>query len=178
MKNILAFTGSNSSTSINKQLLDFTIGHIKGFEVNTIDLRDYKMPIYSSDLENESGIPASVKELSNILQSFDYLIVATNEHNWTISAFFKNILDWLSRNDSKFMQDKSIFVLSTSPGRGGANSANDYLHTMLPKFGGKVTSHFALKSFYHSFSEEKGIYDEKQNTTFHEALNLFLKSIS
>ena len=178
MKKILALCGSNSSTSINNKLLDFTVAQISNFDVSTIDLKEYDFPIYSMDIEKESGIPEEVKELSETLSAFKNIIIATNEHNWTVSVFFKNIIDWLSRADSKFIEDKKLFIISTSPGRGGANLANQYLVNMLPKFNAKVTSHFSLKSFNHSFSEEKGIYDEEQRILFENALDVYLKSIS
>jgi len=47
---IFAFAGSNSSTSINKQLVKFVL---KSFEqqhdIDLIDLNDYDMPIFSVD---------------------------------------------------------------------------------------------------------------------------------
>jgi len=178
MNKILALCGSNSSTSINKIFLDFTVSSISGFEVNTIHLTDYNFPIYSMDIEKENGIPKEVNELCETIRAFDNLIIATNEHNWTVSVFLKNTIDWLSRADSKFIENKKLFIISTSPGRGGANLANQYLVNMLPKFNAKVTSHFSLKSFNHSFSEEKGIYDEEQKLNFEKALKAYLNSIS
>ena len=178
MKTILALYGSNSSTSINKQLLDYTLSKISDFEISTVDLTEYNLPIYSMDIENQTGIPEAVNELVDIISSYDNVIIATNEHNWTVSAFLKNTIDWLSRANSKFVEDKKLFIISTSPGRGGANLANQYLVNMLPKFGAHVTSHFSLKSFHHSFSRDKGIFDESQKAIFEKALDVYIKSIS
>jgi NAD(P)H-dependent FMN reductase len=151
---------------------------LTSFDVDSIDLKEYDLPVYSMDIENTSGIPSQVEELYEIISSYDNMIIAVNEHNWSLSAFFKNILDWLSRHNSKFLEGKKLFILSTSPGRGGAGFANEYAVKMLPKFGAEVTSHFALASFNHSFSEERGIYDEDQAKAFEKALNTFTESIS
>ena len=178
MKKILAFSGSNSSSSINTQLLEYTISEISDFEVSVVDLKEYNLPIYSMDIEKETGIPEAVNELAEIIGAFENIIIASNEHNWTVSAFFKNTIDWLSRANPKFIEHKNLFIISTSPGRGGANLANQYLVNMLPKFGAKVTSHFSLKSFNHSYAQDKGIYDEEQKALFDKALDVYLKSIS
>jgi NAD(P)H-dependent FMN reductase len=49
MKKILAFSGSNSSVSINQRLVKAAAKLVAGIDV--IDLRDYDAPIYSQDIE-------------------------------------------------------------------------------------------------------------------------------
>jgi len=48
---ILAFAGSNSSTSINKQLVTYTSAQLQEHTVHIIDLNDYEMPLFSIDRE-------------------------------------------------------------------------------------------------------------------------------
>jgi NAD(P)H-dependent FMN reductase len=176
MKKILAFAGSNSSKSINKELIKFVVSQIDS-KVDVIDLNDYDVPIYGIDHENENGIPEGTKQLSKKINDYDYLIVSVNEHNGGISAFFKNHIDWQSRNDNNFLQNKKLFLLSTSPGRGGAKMSLTYAVDILPRFGVEVVSQFSLASFNHSYSEEKGIYDPEQKKSFEEALKSFLAHI-
>ena len=54
---ILAFAGSLRSGSFNKMLLRTAVraAEAEGTSVTTIDLADYRMPIYDGDLEAESG---------------------------------------------------------------------------------------------------------------------------
>jgi NAD(P)H-dependent FMN reductase len=54
---VLAFAASSSRQSINKQLAQYTANQIDNADVELLDLNDFEMPIYSSDRENESGIP-------------------------------------------------------------------------------------------------------------------------
>lgn len=61
MKKILAFAGSNSSNSINKQLVEYAATLQEGIDV--IDLRDYDAPIYSIDLEQAERHPHSPGQL-------------------------------------------------------------------------------------------------------------------
>lgn len=177
MKNILAFAGSNSSTSINYKLVSYVGSQIDNHNVNLINLKDYDTPMYSSDVEKEKGVPTSIIKLNKHIKAADALIISVNEHNGGLSAFFKNCLDWLSRHDRDFLSNKKLFILSTSPGRGAAKMANDYAVDILPRFGGKVISSFALASFNHSFSEKDGIIDDTQNQAFAVALSAFLKEI-
>nr|WP_245566910.1 NAD(P)H-dependent oxidoreductase [Christiangramia portivictoriae] len=89
MKKILAFAGSNSSTSINKMLLLHVTGRIQGHHMKILDLTEFPLPIYDQDIEKESGIPLNAKILYNHIRDHDALVIAANEHNGSASAFFK-----------------------------------------------------------------------------------------
>ena len=105
MKKILAFSGSNSSKSINQQLVHYAASLQEGIDV--IDLRDYDAPIYGQDLEEAEGIPANIQKLYDLFIQYESVIIASPEHNGLPPAFLKNTLDWLSRTKGeKFLQDK------------------------------------------------------------------------
>lgn len=174
MKKILAFAGSNSLNSINKELIKYVSSLINS-NVDIINLTDYEVPMY--DIYHENGIPNNTQQLQEKLTEYDSLIISVNEHNGGASAFFKNHVDWLSRNDRDFLKDKKLFLLSTSPGRGGANMALTWTTNVLPRFGAEVVSQFSLASFNHAYSSEKGIYDEEQKQKFDKALQTFLDQI-
>lgn len=177
MKKILAFAGSNSSESINQKFVEFAASQITDFEVKILNLRDFEMPIYAFDYEENQGIPEKTIELHKQISGYDNLMISVNEHNGGLSAFFKNCMDWLSRHDRDFLKGKKLFILSTSPGRGAANMANDYAVKILPRFGAEIISSFALASFNHSFDAEHGITDEAQKEDFNKALNRFTQEI-
>ena len=67
------------------------------------------------DLELESGIPANMVALKETLKQADGFIVATPEHNGSMSAVLKNTIDWLSRIEQKVFDDKPTIFMSTSP---------------------------------------------------------------
>ena len=165
MSKIIAFTGSNSETSINDQLLKYTLQTSKTLKAEYIDLKVLNVPMYSSGTENKSGIPVDIQKLRDHIDAAEALIVAVNEHNGTMSAFFKNITDWLSRTGS-YLQDKKIFLLSTSPGGGGAKHSLSYTVTNFEKFGGTIVSQFSLPSFADHFieGELKGDYTQELKT--------------
>ncbi|MAN59914.1 MAG: NADPH-dependent FMN reductase [Flavobacteriaceae bacterium] len=155
MKNILVFAGSNSSNSINHMLLEFLVKSIASQQVQLIKLTDFALPMYSEDLEREAGFGSNVHALLHEIKSADALIISVNEHNGTVSAYFKNTLDWLSRLDRNFLKDKKILLVSTSRGKRGAASALEYTKGVLPRFGGEVVDSFSLPNFDENFSVSK-----------------------
>ena len=50
MKKIIAFGGSNSKNSINKELAAYTANQINNVEVEVLDLNDFELPLYGIDL--------------------------------------------------------------------------------------------------------------------------------
>lgn len=159
MKPILAFAGSNSSTSINHTLVSYVADQIKDHQVELLKLTDYEMPMYSEDVEKE-GFPFHVNSLKAKIESADALVISVNEHNGSWSAFFKNTMDWLSRLDRNFLGDTKVFLLSTSPGKRGGLGALEFAQNMFPRFGAKVLASYSFPSFYENFSvEEQQITD-------------------
>lgn len=176
MKNILAFAGSNSSTSINQQLLEHVVKRVQGHNIKMLKLTDYEFPLYSADWEKEKGFPINVKIVRNLIAENDALIIAVNEHNGTVSAFFKNVIDWLSRLDRNFLVDKKILLISTSPGKRGAASSLEYTKNILPRFGGQVIESFSLPSFKDNFQDGK-VLNEVLDMGIEDVLTTFAHQI-
>ena len=57
MKKVIAFAGSNSKDSINHELVTAVASNMEACEIAIIRLTNYDIPLYSEDLEKESGIP-------------------------------------------------------------------------------------------------------------------------
>nr|WP_251358719.1 NAD(P)H-dependent oxidoreductase [Kangiella sp. TOML190] len=51
----IAFAASNSSNSINKQLLTYASALVDKAKVEILDLNDFQLPLYSEDFEKQSG---------------------------------------------------------------------------------------------------------------------------
>ena len=174
MSVILATAGSNSSTSINFSLIQHTASRISDRPVECIELAGYDFPMYSEDLEKAEGIPETIQELKTRIRDAGSLILSVNEHNGNPSAFFKNILDWLSRDERRFLDGIPVLLMSASGGKRGAASSRAVVEQMLTRFGAEIVATFSLHNFYESFDAESGITDTEQAVLHHEALNLFL----
>ena len=105
------------------------------------------------------------------------IILSVNEHNSNPSAFFKNVLDWLSRADRNFLAETPVFLMSTSGGKRGGSSSRSVIEQMLPRFGGQVVASFSLPQFYENFDPESGITVPDLAVEHGEALEKFLKSL-
>lgn len=172
MKKIIAFAGSNSSTSMNHALVVCAVQKLVKTESTVIRLTDYPLPMFGEDIEREEGYPEILKELLSEIKEADGLLLSVNEHNGTVSAFFKNVMDWLSRLEYKFLTDKKVFLMSTSDGRRGALSANEYTAGVLPRFGAAEIHTFQLPSFATNFKDGV-IIDQTLNTALETKLAEF-----
>ncbi|GAA0872311.1 NAD(P)H-dependent oxidoreductase [Gangjinia marincola] len=179
MKKILAIAGSNSITSINKQLLEYIAAQLDEHEVKVVDLNQYEFPMYSVEHEKERSFPVDVQVLKNIIAEHDAVIISVAEHNGSVSAYFKNIIDWLSRINRNFLADKKVLLTSTSPGQRGGKSALEFMKMIVPRFGGTVVESFSFPSFHENFDQEnKRVSDEMLVLGLHEVLNTFSREIS
>lgn len=156
---LLAFGASTSSTSINRQLALYAARLIPEARITALDLRDYKLPIYSADEEAANGVPADAKRFVETIQSHDAIVLSLAEHNGSYTAAFKNLYDWSSRVEYKVWANKPMLLLSTSPGaRGGANVLATAKQTF-PRMGADLKATFSLPSFNDNFDASAGITD-------------------
>ena len=160
MRKIIAFAGSSSKTSINKQLVTFAAYQFKNASVEILDLNDYEMPLFSVDKEKENGIHKLATDFYAKIGSADLIIISFAEHNGNFSTAFKNVLDWTSRINPKTFQEKEMLLLATSPGPRGGSSVLDIATKRFPFQGGIIKGSFSLPSFNDNFDSEKGIINE------------------
>ena len=151
MTQILAFSGSNSSVSINFALLQHAVAQITNIPVEVFELSQSNIPMYQYDLEKNEGIPSAIHQLFKHIAGSKGLVITVNEHNSYPSAFFKNNLDWLSRIDPKFLTEKKILLMSTSTGKRGGVGALSHAEALCTRFGGEVVATFSLPSFKENF---------------------------
>ena len=177
MKRILAFGGSTSQNSINKQLASFAISRLVGLENVIIDLNDYEMPIFSVDREKELGIPEAAHNFKQQIVKANGIIMSLAEHNGSYSSAYKNIYDWVSRIPGNMWEDKPIFLMATSPGARGGKSVLEAAKNRMPFQGGKVVAVFSLPFFSENFHEQRGIITPQLSEEFSEQLSLFTEAI-
>ncbi len=178
MKKILAFSGSNSSKSINQKLVEYVGEQFTDAQVTLVDLKEYELPMYGIDTEENDGLPEAAISLKEQFDSHDAFIIAVPEHNSSFTAFFKNTIDWLSRVEMNVFQKKSILLLGTSPGPGGAGRAMTQAESVLTGYlQGVVVSKFSLPNFFANFGDE-GIFNDQLASQLDEARQLFMESLN
>lgn len=173
---IKAFAGSNSSTSINKQLVTYASSLLNEHEIEILDLDDYNIPTFDIDIEKNEGFSDEVKRFYSKLVDSDILIISLAEHNASFSAVFKSYMDWCSRINYKFLEGKKLFVMSTSPGEYGGKNALEAGSILLTKLGGTILIDFSLPKFDENFSDGK-ISNEELNNELMKKVNEFKNKI-
>ena len=149
----IAFAGSNSTTSINKQLVTYATS-LYG-EVDVLDFNDFNIPTYDIDIEKKEGFSKDVTNFFEKIKNASVLFISFSEHNACFTAVYKSYMDWCSRLDPKFLSDKKVFALSTSPGGYGGRNALEAGIKLTEKFGATVLEEFALPKFNENFADGK-----------------------
>lgn len=153
MKKIIAFAGSNSKCSINKQLVTYASSLIENAEVNQLDLNDFELPLYSIDLEQSQGIPDNAHSFFNLIKESDGIMLSLAEHNGSYATVFKNLFDWMSRIESKTFCGKPMLLMATSPGGRGGASVLEAAANRFPFHNAKILGLFSLPMFGDNFKD-------------------------
>jgi chromate reductase len=171
MKKIIAFGGSSSKKSINKRFATYTAHLFQNATIEILDLNDYEMPVFSVDKQEENGIHPLAEKFYAKLGEADLIVVSLAEHNGAYSTAFKNILDWTSRFKNNVFQQKSMLLLTTSPGARGGGFVMEIAKSRFPKHEAILVGTFSLPSFEENFNQESGITNETLKNQLLEIVN-------
>jgi len=172
MKNIIAFAGTNSRQSINKQLVVYAASLVDGVDVKLLDLNDFELPLYGIDYENVHGIPENAYKFIEYIKNSDGIIISLAEHNGAYTTVFKNLFDWMSRIEGKTFFDKPMLLMATSTGGRGGLSVLEVAQKRFPIHDAKIVEVFSLPFFSNNFIGGK-IVNEDYNDQLKNAVEQF-----
>ena len=136
---LLVLCGSLRRESLNRKLAAAAAAAAgNGASVEATCLGEFPMPLYSGDLEDESGVPAGAEGLARRMAAVDGVIVVSPEYNRSIPGALKNALDWASRLDPDPFEGRPFLLLSASPGKYGGRRGLEHLRVVLEALGAKV----------------------------------------
>ena len=118
---ILGISGSGRKRSYNTALLEAAKELVPGNVV--LEIYDVsRFPLYNQDLE--SNMPEQVKEFKRKIRAADAILIATPEHNYTVTAVLKNAIEWGNRppNDASWNEKPAAIMSASSGPRGGARA--------------------------------------------------------
>lgn len=185
---ILAFAGSLRRDSWNKKLIKIAVKGAEdaGAKVTLIDLKDYPLPIYDGDIEDASGIPEHGKKLKSLMKEHDGFLISLPEYNSSMSAVFKNVIDWTSRpepgeKDLICFIDKAVVLMSASPGQLGGMRCLVHARAMFSNIYSIVLpNQKSISKADGAFLENGSLKDEKQQQdilNLGKRLSEFLKKV-
>lgn len=157
----LGIVGSISDKSYNKRLMDFAkfkFDHIIDLEI--IDIKG--LPMFSQDL-NKEEYPI-IDQIGKKIEQADGIIIATPEHNFTIPAVLKSMLEWYSYELHPF-KNKPVLILGASYTEQGTSRAQSHLKMVLDSPGVDAYvipgSEFLLNNAKEKFDEDGFLIDER-----------------
>ncbi|KNB60743.1 NADPH-dependent FMN reductase [Chryseobacterium sp. Hurlbut01] len=170
---ILAIAGSNSDTSINRQLVTYATTLFENAEVEIVDMNDFEMPIYKHQREVESGVPQQAIDFASKIDNADILLVSLSEHNGTYSTAFKNVFDWTSRIKQRAVwNEKPMLLMATAPGGRGGLGVLEAAEKRFPLHGGNIIDTFTLPFFNDNFNKEnQKISNEEKDSELREKVS-------
>lgn len=170
---ILAIAGSNSDTSINRQLATYATTLFENAEVEIVDMNDFEMPIYKHQREVESGVPQQAIDFAAKIDNADILLVSLSEHNGTYSTAFKNVFDWTSRIKQRAVwNEKPMLLMATAPGGRGGLGVLEAAEKRFPLHGGNIVDTFTLPFFNDNFDKEnQKISNEEKDSELREKVS-------
>ena len=150
-----------------------------------IDLKDFEMPLYDGDFEQENGIPDNAKKLKQLFAEHDGFFIASPEYNSSMSALLKNSLDWISRpheeNEAPLIafKGKVAALGAVSPGGLGGLRGLVPLRMMLGNIGVTVVpSQIAVGSGFQAFDEDGLLSDDNQARMLKATMDEFVNTAS
>lgn len=171
---ILVIATSLRKESISKKVAKIACKNLQeeGCSINFVDLADYPMPLYSQDIIDQD-FPQSVIKLKALVYEHNILVIATPEHNFSMAASAKNMIDWISRSadnktpDFQMFANKLVGLISASPSNYGGYRALKHLGDILRELGCVVSPAFLCiaNSFLALDKDGNFIADENKNQT-------------
>ena len=113
------------------------------------------LPMYTSILEDEKGIPKEVTELAAQLLTFDALIIVSPEYNGSMPPVLNNAIAWVSRvgDDFRAIFNQKFIALASHSGGGGMRG-NDAVRAMFSYVGANVLSREIINNYSKEYKKE------------------------
>jgi NAD(P)H-dependent FMN reductase len=94
---LLLLAGGIRSGSLNEKLIGCAAqaARERGLRTTRLSLADYRLPLFGSEALSIDDVPEA-SALKAMFTRHDAVIIASPEHNGSVTAMLKNALDWIS----------------------------------------------------------------------------------
>jgi chromate reductase len=177
MPTIAVINGSLRQASINGRLAR-ALAKLAAPKLALAPVRIDDLPLFNQDMEND--LPAPVGRMKSEIAAADAVLFITPEHNRSMSAAMKNVIDWGTRPyGTSVWLDKPGATIGTSQGNVGTAAAQSHLRSVLASLGvalmGRPEGYVVFKE--NAMDETGIVIDEALNkilTAYVEALAKWL----
>lgn len=154
---IVAIGGSSAPHSYNLMLLNYIKNHFSELEITVTNVRG--LPMFNEDQQ----LPASLKRLSDEIESADAVMIASPEYNHSVTSALKSVIEWLSASVHPF-DDKPVMLVGASTHVQGSARSQIHLRDILlsPGVHAVVFSaeEFFLGNCRQAFDQQGNLKDE------------------
>jgi NAD(P)H-dependent FMN reductase len=153
---------------------------LAGVEVTRLSLADYPLPIYDGDLQAKSGVPKNAVNIKRMMAAHHGILLVTPEHNSSIPALLKNVLDWVSRVQDPHEARAQVFrqrpfaIAAASESRLGGTRALAALRLILSSLQAQVIPSQLALSYAHQAYDDM---DRLKNPADSEALQALVRQL-
>ena len=173
----VGIVGSNAELSYNRKLLHFIKKHFEEqFELEILEIDE--IPLFNPDGNWHDSF--QLRLLYNKITRADGVIIATPEHNHTISAALKSTIEWLSYDVHPF-EDKPVMVVGASYYDQGTSRAQIHLRKILDAPGVNAYvlpgNEFLLGKAKQAFNDKGNIVDAGTVNFLEFCMNNFIKYV-
>src|SRR5699024_5172749 len=174
---IVGIVGSNAELSYNRKLLQFIKKNFKDlFDLEILEIKE--IPLFNQSDDQTNGAP--IQYLSNKILQADGVIIATPEHNHTIPAALKSVIEWLSFRIHP-LENKPVMIVGCSYYDQGTSRAQLHLRQILDAPGVNAMvlpgNEFLLGKVKEAFDEKGNIKDEGTRKYLTSILQKFMQFV-
>ena len=174
---LVGIAGSIEDKSYNRMLLKFIATHFSDMvDVELLDIQD--VPMFNQSDDQTEG--DAVQYLKHKIEAADGVIIATPEHNHTITAALKSVIEWLSFKIHP-MAGKPVMIVGASYYDQGSSRAQLNLRQILESPGVDAVvmpgNEFLLGDVKEAFDDQNNLKDARTVGFLKETLGKFTKFV-
>ena len=174
---LVGIAGSVEDHSYNRTLLKFIANHFSDMvDVEILDIQD--VPMFNQSDDQTDG--EAVQYLKRKIEGADGVIIATPEHNHTITAALKSVIEWLSFKIHP-MSGKPVMIVGASYYDQGSSRAQLNLRQILESPGVDAVvmpgNEFLLGDVKQAFDDQHNLKDDRTISFLKETLGKFIKFV-
>lgn len=171
----IGIVGTNNKKSHNRILLKYMsnkFSDVADIEVCDID----KIPMFNeSDDQTESEV---IQELANKIINSDGVIISCPEHNHSVTAMLKSVIEWFSYKIHP-LDGKPVMIVGGSSGTQGSSRSQLHLKQILDSPGVNCIvmpgNEFLLGHIQEAFDEEGNLKDKRTDDFLEVCFKKFVK---
>ncbi|VDG18863.1 NADPH-dependent oxidoreductase [Lactobacillus pentosus] [Lactiplantibacillus mudanjiangensis] len=175
---LVGIAGSVADKSYNRMLLKYIASHFGDeADIELLDIND--VPLFNQSDDQTEG--DAVQYLKRKIEHADGIIIATPEHNHTITASLKSVIEWLSFKIHP-MAGKPVMIVGASYYDQGSSRAQLNLRQILESPGVDAVvmpgNEFLLGDVKTAFDDQQNLKDERTVSFLKTTLEKFLKFVT